>query len=435
MSTGSEPRTTGLAAYGLLAAPLAFALLPVYVHLPAFYARETGLSLTLIGVLLLVTRLLDAVTDPWLGGLIDGWRRRGTSQRRITLLGLPLLALGFVALFHPPAAGVALWLTAGLVITYLAFSVSNIAYQGWGSVLAWTPPGRARVTAWREGLGLAGVILASVLPTVLGMSLMSLAFVVLLVVASLVAVTVGPAEPRAEAGQRAGTIEDTDARASSQSHHGNWRSWFAPLRNPAFRPLFAVFVINGIATAIPATLVMFFIQDRLQAPASAGLFLGVYFLAGALGMPGWLWLARRIGQRAAWTASMLMAIAAFAGAATLGAGDITAFAIICAVSGLALGAELALPPAMLSTAIARGGDALQREGAYFGLWTAANKLNLALAAGLALPLLAALGYTPRNPSSDGLVALTLAYTVLPCVLKLVAAALLWFSRVEDAHHA
>ncbi len=429
MSTGSEPRSAGLAAYGLLAAPLAFALLPVYVHLPAFYARETGLSLTLIGVLLLVTRLLDAVTDPWLGGLIDGWRRRGTSLRRITVFGLPLLALGFVALFHPPEASVALWLTAGLVITYLAFSVSNIAYQGWGSVLAWTPPGRARVTAWREGLGLAGVILASVLPTVLGMSLMSLAFVVLLVVASLIAITVGPAEPRV------GTAEGADASASAQGKHGNWRSWFAPLRNPAFRPLFVVFVINGIATAIPATLVMFFIQDRLQAPASAGLFLGVYFLAGALGMPGWLWLARRIGQRAAWTTSMIMAIVAFAGAATLGAGDITAFALICALSGLALGAELALPPALLSTAIARGGDALQREGAYFGLWTAANKLNLALAAGLALPLLAALGYTPRDPSPEGLVALTLAYTVLPCVLKLVAAALLWFSDVEDAHHA
>lgn len=434
MSTGTEPHTARLTAYALLAAPLAFALLPIYVHLPAFYARETGLSLTLIGMVLLVTRLLDAIIDPWLGGLIDGWRRRGTSQRRITLLGLPLLALGFVALFHPPASAVALWLTAGLVITYLAFSVSHIAYQGWGSVLAWTPAGRARVTAWREGLGLVGVILASVLPTVLSMSHTSLAFVLLLVVASLVAMAVGPTEPGAKAGPCPATVESTDASTPKPAGQPCWRSWFAPLRNPAFRPLFAVFVINGIATAIPATLVIFFIQDRLQAPAAAGLFLGVYFLAGALGMPGWLWLARRIGQRAAWTASMLMAIAAFAGAATLGAGDITAFAIICAVSGLALGAELALPPAMLSTAIARGGDALQREGAYFGLWTAANKLNLALAAGLALPLLAALGYTPRNPSPEGLVALTVAYTVLPCLLKLVAAALLWFSRVEDAHH-
>jgi GPH family glycoside/pentoside/hexuronide:cation symporter len=40
----------------------------------------------------------------------------------------------------------------------------------------------------------------------------------------------------------------------------------AALGAPAFRRLLAVFMLNGIASAIPATLVLFFIQDRLQAP-------------------------------------------------------------------------------------------------------------------------------------------------------------------------
>lgn len=48
-------------------------------------------------------------------------------------------------------------------------------------------------------------------------------------------------------------------------------------------------MFNGIASAVPATLVLFFIQDLLQAPASMEpLFLGSYFLAAALSIPiGW----------------------------------------------------------------------------------------------------------------------------------------------------
>ena len=50
-----------------------------------------------------------------------------------------------------------------------------------------------------------------------------------------------------------------------------------------------------------------------------------------------------------------------------------------------------------------------------------SKLNLALAAGVALPTLQAFGYAPGSADARGLQALTLAYCVLPCVLKLAAA--------------
>ena len=65
------------------------------------------------------------------------------------------------------------------------------------------------------------------------------------------------------------------------------------------------------------------------------------------------------------------------------------------------------------------------EGAYFGWWNFATKLNLALAAGIALPLLGAFGYSPGGRDADALQALTLAYCLLPCLLKLAAAGLLW----------
>ena len=83
---------------------------------------------------------------------------------------------------------------------------------------------------------------------------------------------------------------------------------------------------------------------------------------------------------------------------------------------MALGTDLPLPSALLAGVIAYEGDSGQHEGAYFGWWNFATKLNLALAAGLALPLLALLGYTPGTRSEAGLQTLSLAYAVLPCLL-------------------
>ena len=95
---------------------------------------------------------------------------------------------------------------------------------------------------------------------------------------------------------------------------------------------------------------------------------------------------------------------------------------------LALGADLAIPGALLAGVIHRAGHALRHEGSYFGWWTCANKLNLALAAGLALPALQVLGYAPGARDEAALVSLALIYAALPCLLKLAAGALLWHHR-------
>ena len=54
---------------------------------------------------------------------------------------------------------------------------------------------------------------------------------------------------------------------------------------------------------------------------------------------------------------------------------------------------------------------MHATGAYFGLWTLATKLNLALAAGIALPLLAALGYLPGTRDRAALGALAFVYAL------------------------
>jgi Na+/melibiose symporter-like transporter len=335
---------------------------------------------------------------------------------------VPLLAIGMAALFAPPVEGGAAlltWLGGALAVVYFAFSLATINHNAWGAELSADPVERTRITAVREGLALVGVVVASVAPALMGgdggetsgLPRFAFAFAVFLLVCAAITLGAAPA-----------VVRSPDLRRF------RFADMAAPLAEPTFRRLLAAFMANGIASAIPATLVLFYIADVLQAEARQGVFLALYFIAGAAGMPLWVKLSARIGKVRAWGAAMILAIVAFVWAAFLGAGDAAAFAAVCALSGLALGADLALPPSLLADVIGRRGQ-MHATGTYFGLWTLATKLNLALAAGIALPLLGWLGYAPGARDPGAVHALALVYAAAPCVLKLGAVgALLLFSR-------
>ena len=393
--------------YGALGLPLAFVALPLYVVLPAHYAGQFGVPLAWLGALLLAVRAFDALLDPWIGRLCDRcFARAPGAVLPIAWAAALLLALAFYGVFFPPVRGLSAllgWCAFMLLLAYGAYSVLSILHQAWGAQLGGDATQRARIVSWREGLSLAGVLLASVLSTRLGAGV-GAAVLTLALAFGLIALQAAPRAAAAAAGSAA----------------------LPPaLANRAFRRLLSIYLVNGIASAIPATLVLFFIRDRLQAPAWEPLFLGSYFLAAALAMPLWVRAVGRFGLARCWLAGMALSVAAFAGAAALGPGDVLAFLAVCMASGLALGADLSLPSALLAGVIRRAGHGGQAEGRYFGWWNCATKLNLALAAGIALPLLGLFGYAPGSREPAALQALTLAYCALPCVLKLVAALLLY----------
>lgn len=410
--------------YGLLGVPLAFVALPLYVVLPEHYARTYGVPLATLGLVLLLARLLDAVADPLIGRWVDARFAKPSGPRAVLSLGAGagvVLVLAFAALFFPPSSvaaahtSVLIWCAVLLALAYLSYSVMSIGHQSWGAMLATSEAARARVVAWREGLSLVGVIVASVLPSLAGLPATVGVFAACVAI-GLWAWSLAPKPALVPA-------HGTDASAAAQSLAP---ALYLPFANPAFRKLLAVFVFNGIASAVPATLLLFFIRDRLQLPTSEdGLFLSVYFLCAGASIALWVKAVARFGLARVWGVGMVLAVLTFMWAVTLGAGDKAAFVLVCALSGMALGADLAVPSALLAGVIQAAGHGGQREGAYFGWWNFATKLNLALAAGLALPTLSLFGYSPGARDEQALQALTIAYCVLPCLLKLVAAALLY----------
>ncbi|WP_417433851.1 MFS transporter [Hoeflea sp.] len=414
-------------AYALPAIPLAALTLPLYVLVPTFYTETLGLSLASVGFALLIVRVFDAVNDPLIGWAADRFRPGFGRRRTLFAISLPLTALSAFMLFWPPVDASVLWLAAWGLLLSLGYTAALIPFSAWGAELATDYHGRSRITAWREGLTLVGTLIAIALPFsigfdqaggVHGLAALGLAILVGLPLFGAVAVALTP-EP----------VEHSRVRVDLKAGLSHL------VRNRPFVRLILAFFLNGLANGIPATLFLYFVSARLGLPDARGPLLFFYFLCAIAGVPLAAWVARRVGKHRAWCYGMLAACAAFAPAPLLPEGSLIAFATICAVTGLLLGFDLSLPPAIQADVIdvdtAASGE--QRSGTYFAAWSLATKLSLAGGVGVVFPILAAFGFDPASSAStgNGLTALAVAYAWVPIAAKLASIAIMWNFPLDE----
>ncbi|MGI8738354.1 MAG: MFS transporter [Gammaproteobacteria bacterium] len=412
-------------AYGLPGLPLAALGMPLYVYLPTFYAETLGLGAAAVGVSLFAARLLDVFTDPVVGWASDRFRLPFGNRKGLILLGAPLLLIGVEQLFRPETPVGPVYLFIWMSLAYLGWTLIAVLYQAWGAELSTDYHRRSKITASREGCVLLGTVLAVALPTAItgadnqqaSLDLMATLLWFAIPISLLVALVVVPEPER---------LRPPVA----------WRAGLRLIaRNRPLKLLMAAYLVNGIANGLPATLFLLFVAHVLEARAASGALLGIYFVAGIAALPLWIWLARRLSKHRAWSLSMLLVCAVFMWVPFLGAGDVIAFGVICLLSGLSLGADLALPASIQADVVdvdtAEGGGG--RAGLFFALWNMATKLALALAVGIAFPLLDLAGFTPGgdNPPAT-LWMLTLLYGGLPVLFKLAAVLMVWRFPLDEA---
>ena len=121
-----------LAAYALPALPLALLTLPLYVLVPAFYARELMLPIAAVGSALLIVRIVDALADPLTGLFADRWRPR-FGRRRLWVLAasIPTALCAFLVFTPPAGAGLAYLTLCGVALS-LASTAVLVPYSAWG---------------------------------------------------------------------------------------------------------------------------------------------------------------------------------------------------------------------------------------------------------------------------------------------------------------
>jgi Na+/melibiose symporter-like transporter len=422
-----------LIAYATLQLPLAMAALPVVLNVPHFYGEVLKFSLGMMGWIFIVARVVDAVQDPVIGLISDRFTRKGPRGRlAFVALMTPVLAGGFYMLFDPPDAWfgdhglIGIWLICALLLVHLGYSGVSISYHSHGAELSDDYNERTRVTVGREVFGLIGMTAAVGLPFLLtspklfgevtGYMMLGLIFLPICILFSLPTLLwAGPS-----------------VHPPVVHRENAFLAFFAPLKNRLFRRLLLVFVVNGSAIGVAVSVILFYVEHvLLGTKLHTGIVLFTYFIAGAASVPMWLLLSKRTSKAVAWFVGMICSIVGLGLAIFLGAGDFTWFVVISVITGLGLGADYGLPPSILADIInsREGGDSQGKTGTYFGLWALATKLATALGAFLSLPVVALLGFDPAEGRYDKN-ALIIVYIVLPVAIKVIAALLIWYVRIE-----
>ena len=401
--------------YALLALPLAFAGLPIYVNVPKFYTEIMHLKLASIGAIIFAIRLCDTFIDPFIGMASDRLR----AHRFAIVMGSALLlAFSYFLLFSPPefASGFSLlWLATCLVLVYLSFSTLMINYYAYGLEISDSAAANIRISAWREGFMLLGVLCACILPTLLMQHYpMKTAYVLFTLLSAPLILL-------------AAYCTFCDYKPLAATPHTS-HSFYYLLRDKSIRNILLLAFFNAIPSAITSTLFLFFVADILHAGAQSGFMLAAYFLSSALGTLLWSAIAKRIGKRNALLNAMLLAIISFIWAWQLGENDSISFYSICILSGLTMAADVVLLPALFADAL---GNNNAQGATAFGLWNLVSKLSIAFAAGLVLPLLSFYGYeSGKMNNASALTVLSFCYALLPCFFKAGAAFYLYISSID-----
>ncbi len=435
MASDSRLPRTRLAAYGAPAFALAMPTIPAFVYLPALYAESLGLAAA--GLVLLGARAVDVVSDPIIGVVSDRYQTRWGRRKPWILIGGLLAGFALIRLFQPPDDVSAIYLLTWAIVLYLGWTFIAVPYTAWGAEMSDDYHERSRITGVREGLTLIGILAAGAVPAITtGMGWTEsegLAAVSWMAIAlggpAIVVLLLRVPEVKVP------TVVRTSPK-SSLSFRATFEAAKVLVGNKPFVRLLSAWLINGMANGIPAALFLLYLEFGLQADESQrSLLILVYFLSGVVSIPLWLALSKRLGKHLAWCWAMIVTCCAFIWVPFLNPGDLLLFAIVCVVTGMGLGADLALPPALQADVVdfdrLRSGQA--RAGLFFALWSMSTKLALALAVGIAFPVLELLGFSVEGGNTPfALQSLAVIYAGVPIVLKIVAIAFIWTFPITRA---
>jgi len=434
-AAGDAMRLSMLVFYALPAFVVALPTIPVYIVLPTLYGVELGLGLTATGLVLLAARLFDTVSDPLVGALSDRFALCGWRRKPWIAVGAAIAGLGLYMVLNPPSKVDGFYLLIWALVLYAGWTMVVVPYMAWGAELSDNYDERTRVTAWREGIGLLGLLGAGAI--VAAATAADWSERQAIAVLAWVAIALGLlAFPLLLC--RVPEVPQERPLPASRTDRPLKAAAFALAGNGPFVRLLAAWFLNGLANGIPATLFFLYLEYGLGAgQAQRPLFVLLYFLSAIVAVPAWKAASTSLGKHRAWCWAMALACIAFVTVPWVPQGAFVAFALICAVTGAALGADLALPPSIQADVLDYGAlrSGRARAGLLFAFWGMSTKLALALSAGFALWAVEAAGFDPDRPSAAGISALSVIYALVPVVIKATAIALVWRFPLTAEKHA
>jgi len=421
-----------LAAFSAIGMPLAAVEVPLSTYVPPLYASAFGFNLATVGLIFLIARLWDAVIDPGIGILSDRTRSRWGRRRPWIAGGALVFALGAVPVFLPPVWFGPLALSAALFTLYLGYSMITTPYAAWGGELSAHYHERTRVQTFSQVMISIALLLALVLPSVLAARLAGQPRAQLAAMGAMVFVLLIGAIPL---GLRA-LPEPPVPEGELPPLHLRETIRVVLAEKLLLRVLasnFSVRLGQGIRTA----LFVFFVSSYMGKPAWAPVLFLLQYCFGILAAPIWLRVGRRLGKGHAAVAGELVQVAINAGLLLLSPTSVPLLVFLTVAQGLAQGSG----NLMLRSIVADVADnhrlwtGQDRIGLFFSVFSLSDKGAMAVAVGIALPLVSWLGFNPSHVNTPlALAHLHYVFALGPALAHLLSAGIIRGFPIDEESH-
>lgn len=412
--------------YGLGDHSINVALVALTMILPFYLTEIVGMPIGLAGLVPLVGRTVDALTDVWMGRISDRTTWRAGRRRPYLLIGALPYALSFAAIWAGPPVGSPALVFAYYAGIYALFSVSMtvvaVPYQALLPELTDDYQERSSLATFRS--------VSSILGT----------FFTLLCFKPLADFLGGDGPAWAVAGgvlsvwillpwaaiHRVTFERPERARASLLTSRESFRLL---MQNASFRRLLGLFTLGRMAIDLPMALFLLYFTYVLGRPQDFEIVMGCFLLSVVVSMPLWLRAARGRDKASIYLFGCVGWV--------LGLGCLfvnqpdwpLAWTIVfTCLAGFGYSAADMIPWSMVADVAdedeIHSGE--RREGLYVGVFTFLRKLAGALGVALALNVLGWVGFDKDEPADEVVTWTLRAMTALLPVLFVLASA--WIAK-------
>ena len=415
--------------------PLMMTLFPAMVFIPRFYSADMGIPLAVVGTVILVTRILDVVTDPLMGYISDRTNWRIGRRRPYIIMAAPLLMVAVYQLYMPPDGAGPWYMFIWMTVMGLGITMMLIPYYAWGAELSSDYYERSRITGFRAGFGAFGQLTAQAVPAI---ALAFFAFGGTENVLFLVGTTIIIVMPIAVFCTTAFTRE---AEKPVQAVVPVLPGLKLMFKNGPFLRLVFAFMIGFIGLNITTPLYIFFVADVLGAEAQSIYMLSCFYLSNIFSIPIWVWLAGKIGKHNAYIASYVLIGLAHPCYLLLGPGDFWWMLPITIVTGMAAGGfSQTLPNSMKADVIDldRLESGENRAALFFSAWSFAQKATASIGGAIAMFGLALWGFDPAPEAVNGeweIFGLRFLFSTFPSIFFIGGALLVWRFPIDAKRQA
>jgi GPH family glycoside/pentoside/hexuronide:cation symporter len=383
---------------------VALADYPVVVLVPAFYASEFGITLTLIGVIMFLARLLDVFSDPIVGIVSDRFSSF-VSYKYWVAISAPFFVFSLALLFYPPSEASPFYLFFMLFALYVFRTALDVPHNAYASSIAENEADRLGLFGYKSAFLVLGVLVSGASVAVSSgelasaLSLLStIALIVFVPIISAFLVCLPRPQP---------------TQPPSWSGIGSWLKV-----EPDIRSLLTAFFLNQVGNAFAASLVIIYIRDVLHLERYSGLFLASLFLASAVSVPVWIYLSSMFTTLKSWFVAVALSIVVFLSVWFLNEDSYYAYFTVCIVAGCLFGADAVYPPTLLAQLASRNQkDQSKNHGVLFSLKSALSKMSLVVPGIVAFPVIDFFQARSLEGYSNSVV---FFYAVFPALFKVAA---------------